>query len=29
MYPQGFWDYKIDANTGEILGVNYRADNRL
>ncbi|MFV0530618.1 MAG: hypothetical protein ACK5MD_04185 [Flavobacteriales bacterium] len=28
MYPQGFWDYKIDANTGKILNVDYRGDQR-
>lgn len=28
MYPGGFWDYKINANTGKVLSVDYRPDNR-
>ncbi|OCK50713.1 hypothetical protein BA768_19320 [Chryseobacterium sp. CBo1] len=28
MYPQGYWDYKIDGNTGKIIDVNYRQENR-
>ena len=28
MYPRGYWDFKINGNSGKIIDINYRQDNR-